>query len=108
MDYSAWKRGSMNPIDKRKESAERQAVRLRNYQRIRQRALTRLAQNNPDQYRVLLEQERERDETEGKAWLDIHGRTSGSVGSDGHTAPKSTEDRPVQAISNGGEEGDLG
>jgi hypothetical protein len=62
-------------LDKRKASAERRAVRLRNYQRARGRALVRLAQQYPDQYKELLEQERLSDEANGKTWLDISGST---------------------------------
>jgi hypothetical protein len=63
----------MNTIDKRKEKAEKRAVWLRNYQRARGRALTRLAQQYPDQYKDILEQERLSDEANGKTWLDITG-----------------------------------
>lgn len=69
--------------DKRIEYAKRRAVWLRNYQRARGRALVRLAKDHPDQYRELFEQERAKDEAEGKAWLDISGRTIGSLGSPG-------------------------
>ena len=73
----------MNTTDKRKASAERLAVSVRNYQRIRGRALARLAQENPDRYKELLEEERAKDEAEGKSWLDISGRTKRSMGSAG-------------------------
>jgi hypothetical protein len=70
----------MNQIDRRRESAEKRAVRIRNYQRARGRALARLAQEYPDQYRELLEQERAKDEANGKSWLDLSGRTKRSMG----------------------------
>ncbi len=70
----------MNEIEKRKEYGARRAVWLRNYQRARARALTRLAQQYPDQYKDFLEEEREKDEKENKAWLDLSGRTNASVG----------------------------
>ena len=70
----------MNTIDKRKEKAERRAVWLRNYQRARGRALTRLAQQYPDQYKDILEQERLSDEANGKTWLDITGATDNGAG----------------------------
>lgn len=70
----------MRTIDKRKEKAERRAVWLRNYQRARGRALTRLAQQYPDQYKDILEQERLSDEANGKTWLDITGATDNSAG----------------------------
>lgn len=94
--------------DKRIEYAKRRAVWLRNYQRARGRALVRLANNYPDQYRDILEEERAKDEAEGKAWLDIHGRTSLGAGLAGHTPPKPTEDKSKQAFSNDKSEGDLG
>ena len=71
----------MKTIDKRKEKAERRAVWLRNYQRARGRALTKLAQQYPDQYKEILEQERLFDEANGKKWSDLSGRTIGFVGS---------------------------
>lgn len=57
--------------NKRVESATRIAVKQRNYRRARDRALARLAQVYPDQYRELLEEEKERDELEGKKWTSI-------------------------------------
>jgi uncharacterized damage-inducible protein DinB len=65
----------MNQIDKRKEYGEKRAIWLRNYQRARSRALARLGQENPERYQELLEEERAKDEAEGKAWLDLSGRT---------------------------------
>jgi hypothetical protein len=76
----------MIDIEKRIEGATRQAVRQRNYRRVRDRALRRLANLYPDQYKELFEEERERDEAEGKAWLDITGRTNAGMG-------KATPDR---------------
>ena len=70
----------MKTIDKRKEKAERRAVWLRNYQRARGRALTKLAQQYPDQYKDILEQERLSDEANGKTWLDITGATDDGAG----------------------------
>ena len=70
-------------LKKRKASAEKRAVRLRNYQRARGRALVRLAQQYPDQYKELLEQERLADEASGKTWVDITGRTRPTKDSDG-------------------------
>lgn len=57
--------------NKRVESAARLAVGQRNYRRARDRALTRLAQAYPNQYKELLEEERERDELEGKKWTTL-------------------------------------
>ena len=71
----------MNPTDKRKKYGESYALWLRNYQRVRGRVLTRLAQENPDRYQELLEEERLRDEAEGKTWLDLSGRTKRTMDS---------------------------
>ena len=70
-------------LDKRKASAEKRAVWLRNYQRARGRALTRLAQKYPDQFKEILEEERLSDEANGKAWSDISGRTKRTMDSAG-------------------------
>ena len=78
----------MNREAKRKEYGEKYALWLRNYQRARMRALSRLARQYPDQYKEFLEQERARDEAEGKTWLDLSGRTAGTMDSAG--TPKGT------------------
>ena len=59
----------------RLKSAADQAVRQRNYRRARDRALAKLANIHPDQYRDLLEEEMSADEEGNKKWLDISGRT---------------------------------
>jgi hypothetical protein len=73
----------MNDLERRIETASRGAVRQRNYRRIRDRALVRLRKKYPDDYALLFEQERQRDEAEGKAWLDISGRTKRTMDSAG-------------------------
>ena len=60
----------------RLKSAADQAVRQRNYRRARERALTRLANAYPDEYKTLLEEEKLADEQMGKKWLDLDGNTS--------------------------------
>ena len=67
-------------LDKREQMARKRAVWLRNYQRARGRALTRLAQKYPDQFKEILEEERLSDEANGKAWLDISGATANDSG----------------------------
>ena len=89
--------------DKRTEYARRRAVWLRNYQRARGRVLSRLAQENPERYRELLEEERARDEAEGKSWLDLSGRTKRSMGS--ASAPDRGSKIPV-GYTNGDKEED--
>ena len=62
--------------ERRLETARRRAIGQRNYRRARDRALRKLANRYPELYQELLEEERKIDEKEGKAWLDIDGRTS--------------------------------
>jgi len=58
----------MNEDKARTLAAVKQSVYYRNYRRARDRALVRLAQAHPDDYRTLFEEERARDEAEGKTW----------------------------------------
>jgi len=97
----------MKATDKRKANAEKRAVWLRNYQRARGRAQTRLAQQYPDQYKELLEQERLSDEANGKAWLDITGITDNSDGVSTDTDGYDNAPRPKQTDGNTEGEGDL-
>ena len=46
-----------------------QVIHQRNYRRARDRALTRLSQTFPDQYKEYLEEEKLKDEQEGKRWV---------------------------------------
>lgn len=55
----------------------------RNYRRCRDRALARLSNNHREEYLELLEEERIRDVKEGKAWVDLSGRTNYGLDSDG-------------------------
>jgi K+-sensing histidine kinase KdpD len=81
----------MTDTSRRVDTAVKQAVRQRNYRRVRDRALRRLANLYPDQYRELFEEERAKDEAQDKVWLDISGRTRSSVGLPAtHTAGKTT------------------
>ncbi len=95
-------------LDKREEMARKRAVWLRNYQRARGRALTRLAQQYPDQFKEILEEERLSDEANGKAWLDISGTTATDVG---FYLPPHRQDssyRPKQANTDEQDEGNVG
>ncbi len=65
--------------NRRLTTAIKSAVGVRNYQRARSRALTKLAQAFPDEYKVYLEEEKLNDYTQGKAWLDLNGNTSLSM-----------------------------
>jgi hypothetical protein len=91
-------------VTRRIATANNMAVRQRNYRRARDRALARLAQAYPDDYRDLLEQERASDERMGKSWVDIAGNT---ITSQLGTRSSTTAARP-QAADNGEDEGDRG
>ena len=99
----------MSETERRTKTAQKQAVYYRNYRRIRDRSLRRLAQENPDRYKELLEEERARDEAEGKAWLDISGRTRLSMDSANPSSRKSksasrqTDRDNLKEGNNGGE-----
>jgi len=97
----------MKATDKRKANAEKRAVWLRNYQRARGRAQTRLARQFPDQYKAILEQERLSDEANGKAWLDITGATDNSDGVSTDTDGYDNAPRPKQTDGDEQDEGDL-
>ena len=60
-------------VEKRIESAVRQAVHYRNYRRARERALVKLSHLHPDTYKQLLGIEKAIDEQEGKNWIDLTG-----------------------------------
>jgi hypothetical protein len=59
----------------RLKTASNRAVYQRNYRRARDRALAKLANLHPDQYRDLLDEEKMADEQGGKKWLDLDGNT---------------------------------
>jgi len=69
----------VNEIEKTIELAKRQLVSQRNYRRVRDRALAKLAKAHPEEYLHLLEREKESDEKTGKRWLDITGSTVGAL-----------------------------
>ena len=97
----------MSDTSRRTQTALNQAVHYRNYRRVRDRALRRLANQYPDQYRLFLEEERAKDEAEGKSWLDISGRTKRSMGSAGAPNRDSTVSESHQD-GDDPEEGNLG
>lgn len=71
--------------NRRLETAIKMSVRQRNYQRVRARALVKLAKAHREEYRNLLEQEKMNDYTQGKTWIDIDGNTNASVDTDTST-----------------------
>jgi hypothetical protein len=102
MALYAWRRKLMT--ERRVQTALNDAVRQRNYRRARDRALAKLAQRYPDDYRELMEKEKESDEQLGKKWLDITGATTASLVG---TRAGGTTTRP-QAADGGEDEGDRG
>lgn len=90
--------------DRRVGTALNAAVRQRNYRRARDRALAKLAQRFPDDYRELMEKEKESDEQLGKKWLDINGTTAASL----VDTRADTTAIGSQAIHSGEDEGDRG
>ena len=95
----------MVDVDKRIRTATTHAVRQRNYRRVRDRALRRLGNLYPDQYRELLEEERARDEAENKVWLDITGRTNAGVGL---STDNRESDKTTNGLGNQVQQSDLG
>ena len=92
-------------IERRIETAKRNAVGYRNYRRARDRALARLATAYPEHYKELLEQEKASDEHLGKKWLDINGTTASSeVG----VRPSPAADASPQADHSGTDSSDNG
>jgi hypothetical protein len=77
----------MTDKDKRLKSAINSALRVRNYRRVRDRALAKLSQAYPQTYKELLEQERIVDEQMGKKWLDLDGSASYSMDINTDTPP---------------------
>jgi hypothetical protein len=82
--------------NKRLIAAAKTAVWLRNYQRARVRALTKLANAYPDEYKELFEQEKINDYTQGKAWIDLNGNTSNSLDTDTSTNTNRSKDQTPQ------------
>ena len=91
-------------VERRVQSALRQAVHYRNYRRARERALAKLSHLYPDTYKQLLGIEKAIDEQEGKSWIDITGATrvvTGTSTPDWHTT--GTQETRVSTSNDGGE-----
>lgn len=96
--------------NKRLVVATNKAVWLRNYQRARVRAMTRLANIYPDHFKELFEEERTSDYTQGKAWIDLDGNTNSSMGASTRADTKASNRdtlREAQAGDSREDEGDL-
>lgn len=83
--------------NKRLIAAAKHAVWLRNYQRARVRALTRLANAHPDEYKELFEEEKLNDYTQGKAWTDLNGHNSSSMDTNASAVTSRGEGEDQQA-----------
>jgi hypothetical protein len=91
-------------VERRIESALKQAVHYRNYRRARERALAKLSHLYPDTYKQLLGIEKAIDEQEGKSWIDITGATRVALSTstpDWHTT--ATTQAGAGASNDGGE-----
>jgi len=82
--------------NRRLDTAMRMSVRQRNYQRVRARALVRLAKAHREEYRLYFEQEKLNDHTQGKTWIDIHGNTNSGMDTHTGTDPDRGGDTPHQ------------
>lgn len=97
----------MNEDKARTLAAVKQSVYYRNYRRARDRALVRLAQAHPDDYRTMFEEERARDEAEGKTWTS--NGTSIVPPDDVRVAPRThTILRRIEANADKQDESDVG
>ena len=82
--------------NKRLIYATKQAIYYRNYRRARDRALVRLAQVHPDEYKEIFEQEKTNDYTQGKTWIDLDGNTNASVDTNTGAVTDRGRDTPTQ------------
>jgi len=82
--------------NKRLVAAAKYAVWQRNYRRARERALTRLAQAYPGEYKVYLEEEKENDYTQGKTWIDLDGNTNAGMDTNTGAVTDRGRDTPTQ------------
>jgi hypothetical protein len=91
-----------------KEVSGKQSIHYRNYRRARDRALVRLAHLYPDDYKLLLVEERQSDEQQGKTWIGVTDSTRLTITT--HTRANSvpaftsnTRDETKNTSNNGGE-----
>jgi hypothetical protein len=91
-------------VERRIESALKQAVHYRNYRRARERALSKLSHLYPDTYKQLLGIEKAIDEQEGKKWIDITGATTMAIST---SAPSrdTTDTREARASASASNDG---
>jgi hypothetical protein len=84
-------------------SAAKTAVILRNYQRARARALTRLSNAHRNEYKAYLEEEKSNDHTQGKAWIDLDGNTRSSMDTNASTNRSESESKEAGSATRSGE-----
>ena len=82
--------------NRRLNTAIKMAVRQRNYQRVRARALARLSQAHPEEYKKLFEQEKLNDNTQGKTWTDLNNNADLGVDSNARTDTSKGGNTPDQ------------
>jgi hypothetical protein len=66
-------------VDKNRKVGVSQVIHNRNYQRARARALVRLSRLFQNEYKELLQGEREQDEKMGKKWIGIDINTGTAI-----------------------------
>ena len=88
-------------------SAAKYTVWMRNYQRARVRAMTRLAKAHPDEYKKLFEEEKQNDHTQGKTWLNLNGNTSSDMDTNTGAVTDRGRDTPTETRSNESRAGNL-
>jgi hypothetical protein len=91
-------------VERRIESALKQAVHYRNYRRARERALAKLSHLYPDTYKQLLGIEKAIDEQEGKKWIDITGATTMAIGASAPSRDFTAATKAGASASNDGGE----
>jgi len=88
-------------------AAAKRAVWLRNYQRARVRALTKLANTYPDEYKELFEQEKLNDHTQGKAWINLNGNANADMDTNTGAVTDRGRNTPTETRSNESRTGNL-
>jgi hypothetical protein len=89
-----------------KQVSGKQSIHYRNYRRVRDRALVRLAHLYPDQYKQLLMEERELDEQDGKKWIGVTDSTSLTITT--HTRANATPDVTEHTDNESSDQGNNG
>ena len=84
-----------------------QTIHYRNYRRARDRAMTRLVNAYPDQYKEFLQEERAADESNDKKWVSSGATVRVRVGSQslesGNQSGTHTSDEGENTSNDGGE-----